>query len=798
MISAQTDPLIAGQTDPPANTGSLIDERGRDVLDFDRIRERLAGLTHAAQAYARAAQLEPSTDFDEVRRLVAQTTEMRALTREAGFGLARIADTEAALANTARGVPISALDLRSIADALAAAAYAARTIRESEQTPLLREQIADFRALPNIVARIIEAIDERGAVLDRASPALGRIRRSIAQAQDDARERAAAVLRSAKYSRAIQDHIVTVRDGRFVVPIKAEFGGEVPGIVHDASSSGATLFIEPLEALETNNRLRSLRVAEEHEVARILTELGRLVGGEARQIGLDLELYVQLDLAYARAVLAERMNAVAPQLVDEAVIDVLDGRHPLLDERAVPQSLRLDDDIRLLLISGPNMGGKTVALKMVGLFVTMAGCGMHVPAASVTVGRFTRIFTDIGDEQSIAQNASTFSAHLRRLAAIVAGADARALILIDEIGAGTEPGAGAALAVAVLERFIAVGARCIATTHATELKLFGAEHAHVRNASVRFDPQTYAPTYQLDIGSPGQSLAFALARTMQLDPQVVARAEALLSRAERDYDRALAELAQERTRTTQERERLDRDRAELHTLQEVARRKGEAAERERRELSNRAEARLAEALRRFTAELERRAAQNGGARVRVTAGQTDLLARTLDEMRRDLGIEGVPRSGPPARAPLGVGDRVTVTSLDQEAVVAEDFGDTVLVTIGSMRMTVPKSELQRRGGPPPPKRDQAAGAARLAAATNAQTQLDVRGQRYVEAEPKVDQWIDQAALVGTSPLRLIHGKGSGLLGRGLQEYLRAHPGVTGVRYGNADEGGSGVTVFELR
>jgi DNA mismatch repair protein MutS2 len=779
---------------------SLIDERGRDVLDFDRIRERLAGLTHAARAFARAARLEPSADFAEVRRLVAETAEMRALVSESGFGLARIADVDDALATAALGVPISALDLRAIADALGAAAHAGRTIRESDHTPLLRERIAAFRALPNIVARIVDAIDERGAVLDRASPALARIRRGIAQAQDDARDRAAAVLRSPKYSRAIQDQIVTVRDGRYVVPIKAEFGGEVPGIVHDASSSGATLFIEPLEALETNNRLRSLRVQEEHEVARILGELSGLVANEAAQIGIDVELYVELDLACARAALAERMNAVAPQLVEEALVDIHDGRHPLLDARAVPQSLRLDDEIRLLLISGPNLGGKTVALKMVGLFVTMAGCGMHLPAAGAAIGRFTRIFTDIGDEQSIALNASTFSAHLARLAAIVDGADDRALILIDEIGAGTEPGAGAALAAAVLERFIATGARCIATTHATELKLFGAEHEHVRNASVRFDPLTYVPTYQLDIGSPGQSLAFALARAMRLDPAVVARAEDLLSRAERDYDRALEELAFERTRATREREQLDRERAELHTLAEVTRRKADAAERERRDLANRAEARLGEALRGFTAELERRWAQNGGrGRARVTQGQSELLSRTIDDMRRDLGLDRAARRGGAAATPIGVGDRVVVTALDQEGVVAEDLGTSALVTIGSMRMTVPKTELHRRGGPAPKaKRDRVAGEARLEAATRAQTQLDVRGQRYAEAEPKVDQWIDAAVLNGYSPLRLVHGKGTGLLGRGLQEYLRAHPGVTGVRYGNPDEGGSGVTVFELR
>jgi DNA mismatch repair protein MutS2 len=691
------------------------------------------------------------------------------------------------------------MELRAIADALAASTYAARIVRESETSPLLRERLERFRPLPSLVTRITEAIDERGVVLDRASTELARIRRGIGQAQDDARDRAQALVRSAKYSRAVQDQIVTVRDGRFVVPIKAEFAGEVQGIVHDASSTGATLFIEPLETLEANNRLRALRMREEHEVARILAELSALTGSEAGQIGVNVALYVELDLAFARATLADRMNAVPPELVDAATIDLRDARHPLLDERAVPQSLRLDDDSRLLLISGPNMGGKTVALKLVGLCLAMAACGMHVPAVAATIGRFERIYTDIGDEQSIALNASTFSAHLRRLAEIVSGANARTLILIDEIGSGTEPNAGAALAVAVLERFITAGARCIATTHATELKLFGAENAHVRNASVRFDPDTYEPTYQLDIGSPGQSLAFALARRMELDPAVVARAESLLSSAERDYDRALAELAQERTKTVAEREQVEREKRHLRALEDTARRKAEVLERERREFAAQADARLSETLRAFTAELERRAAEAGGAaRGKVTRGQADLLSRTLDEMRRDLGITNRPVAGPSGPRPIALGDRVRVLSLDQEGVVAEDLGRNALVSFGSMRSLVAKDDLVRLGSGESRKPTSGAGQARLEAATRAMTELDVRGKRFVEAEPEVERWIDEATLTGASPLRLIHGKGTGLLGRGLQQYLKSHPNVSGVRYGNADEGGSGVTVFDLR
>ena len=789
---------------PGAARRALIDERGLDVLDFQRVRELYAGQTHAARAFASAVAVEPATDFALVRRLVAETSEMRALMLDASFAMQRIDDVDDAVATAARGVPLPARELRAIADALAAGGAAVRIVREAEiDVPVLRARCGPFRALPNLIHRITDAIDERGNVLDRASAALARIRRGIQQAQDDARDRAAAITRSARYARAIQDAIVTVRDGRFVVPIKAEFAGEIQGIVHDTSSTGQTLFIEPLESLEANNRVRALLVQESVEIARILGELSTLAGAEADQIATNIDVYVELDLAAARATIAHRMRAVAPELVEGAVVDVFEGRHPLLDERAVPQSVKLDDGIRMLIVSGPNMGGKTVALKLVGLAVTMTACGMHVPATSATIGRFERVCTDIGDEQSIAQNASTFSAHLRRLAEIVESANDRTLILIDEIGSGTEPNAGAALAVAVLECFLERGARVVATTHATELKLFGAGHPHVANASVRFDPETYEPTYQLDVGSPGQSLAFALARRMHLDGGVIARAEALLSTQERDYENALAEVAEQRIRATREREQLERERTHLRSLEDNARRRAETLERERRELAKRADAELAETLRRFTAELERRAAERtdrGPRAPRVTPGQADLLARTLDQMHRELGLEARPqrlREGETAQ-PIAAGDRVHVTSWDQDGTVLDDLGASALVQIGSMRLSVPKSELRRRGGAAPRRENAVSSSPTLEAASKAQTEIDVRGKRFVEAEPVVDRWIDEAILLGHSPLRLIHGKGTGLLGRGLQEFLKGHPFVQNVRYGNADEGGGGVTVFELR
>jgi DNA mismatch repair protein MutS2 len=587
-----------------------------------------------------------------------------------------------------------------------------------------------------------------------------------------------------------------MRSGRFVVPIKAEFGGEFPGIVHDSSASGQTLFIEPLATVEINNRFRALRAQEEHEVARILAELSKLIGDQAEQVEANVEVFAQVDLVLAKVRLGGTMRASSPELVDDATLAIDAGRHPLLGERAIPQSFRLDEEARVIVISGPNMGGKTVALKLVGLLLCMAYCGLPLPAESTSVvGRFTRLFTDIGDEQSIAQNASTFSAHLRRLSEIVDAADAFSLILIDEIGTGTEPSAGAALAVAVLERFLAVRARAIVTTHSTELKLFAHDASGAVNASVRFDPQTYAPTYAIDVGTPGQSLAFALARAMHLDARIVDRAEELLSAAERNYDRALADLAQLHQEAEVEKTAAMRERGELQRALSQARQRVKELEGERRTFATAAEEKLTARLREFVRELESRSGSARGGR--VTRGQSELLSKTLAEMRRELGVEqeAEAATGPVA---IALGDKVRVGSLGQEGTVVEDFGDAAAVGVGAMRIIVSKSELTRIGEPR--RAPVAAGGVRtdLDAVRTAQSELDVRGKRYIEAEPLVDAWIDRALLAGYSPLRLIHGKGTGMLGRGLQEFLRAHAGVKSVRYGNADEGAGGVTIVELR
>jgi len=778
----------------------LADERSLEVLDFGALRGLVARHTMTDRAAARARELAPQRAIAAVRDEQQATREMRAIVVADSFSLPRVPEVAEGIARAQRGAVLGAEELRAIAIALAAADAAVRRVRASD-APLMIARCTGADPLPSVSKRIEEAIGERGDVLDRACPALARIRKAAARAYEEARERCQAMLRSPTFARAVQDAIVTMREGRFVVPVKAEFAGQVPGVVHDTSDSGHTLFVEPLAALEVNNRLRTLRIEEEREIARILAELSALVGRHAAQAETNLEVLAAIDLVLARARVAEGMAAVSPEILDAPHIDIRAGRHPLLGARAVAQSFELDDRTRFIVISGPNMGGKTVTLKMLGLFVAMAYCGLQLPAGEGTaIGSFDDLGCDIGDEQSIAENASTFSAHLLRLRAILERAGPRSLVLIDEIASGTEPAAGAALGIALLEYLLAKGVRGVVTTHATELKLFAHAASGVANASVRFDPTTYAPTFELDMGAPGQSLAFPLSRALGIDDSIVTRAEGLLSESEREYDRALAELATIRAQASAERDALGKERSHLGTLQENARRRADALERERRELGRHAEERLSRALREFALELERRGKEHS-ARAKITPGQSALLERTLNEVHDELGLKTQPK--PSGNEPaVAIGDTVHVRSLGSEGTVADDYGSNVLVAFGSMKTVVPKNEVHvvrsaALSAANRPRSKVGTGEATLDAAAGARGELDVRGKRFVEAEPIVDKWLDDAELLGLSPLRLIHGKGTGLLGRGLQQYLRERRGVRSVRFGNADEGGSGVTVVEL-
>lgn len=777
----------------------LADQRTLDVLDFARVRERLVEKTRTHRGRAAVEQMLPFDDFATVRAEQTRTEAMRSLRASTEFTIMPAVDTATLTQAAELGRTLAPEELRQIGDALAAAASAVNAVRENEDLARITSSYTPLRELQRA---IVDAIDERGTVLDRASHALGKIRRNLVQAQGEARDRISSILNGAKYAKAIQDRVVTLREGRFVIPIKAEFAGTLPGIVHDTSSSGQTLFIEPLAALESNNRVRTLHLEEEREVQRILQALSATAGAHAGAIETNVEILARLDVLSAKAELARAWDAMMPELSEEPCIAIDRGRHPLLDARAVPQSLALDDATRLLVISGPNMGGKTVALKMTGLFVALTYCGMQLPAGPQTrVGRFARVVADIGDEQSLAANASTFSAHLQRMREILDLAGPQTLAIVDEIGGGTEPNAGAALAVAMLERLLERGAKAVVSTHSTELKLFAHATPGIANASVRFDPQTFAPSFELDLGAPGQSLAFPLATRMGIAGEIVARATALLEDRERDYEAALAELATRNAELREERLALQRERRSAENETSALRERERELEEQRRRLAAGAEERLQQGLRDFVRELQRRSDANEAARPRrprVTPGQSALLRETIEAVRKDLGITGQERREAAGQS-FTTGDRVRIVSLDQSGTVAEDWDDRLLVSVGSMKMMVDRSDVRLESTPQKRARTGGAGAdARMSAAVRTSESLDVRGKRYSEAEPLVERWIDDALLAGASSLRLIHGKGTGMLGRGLQEYLRSHPAVVGFRYGNEEEGSTGVTIVDVR
>ena len=730
-----------------------------------------------------------------------------------GYGIPRVRDPEAALTRARRAVTLSGEDLRTIGVAISAADTAIRGLR-SDGTPALSQTVANVRSMRELGEELLFVIGPRGEVLDTASPELARLRRVAAAASDAARARCQQLTRSATIAKALQDALVTVRDDRYVIPVKAEAASSVPGIVHDTSASGQTLFVEPMAVIELNNIVRTTRGDEHREVERILTVLTSKVARNESAIRHLVTLLTTIDLAFARARLADEMHAIAPRLLDEPAVVLIDARHPLLDDRAVAQSLRLDREHRLIIISGPNMGGKTVALKLAGLAVLMTACGLHLPAGDGTaIGVFSHVRSDIGDAQSIAMSTSTFAAHLRRLRHMVDLADGGLLYLVDEIAGGTEPAAGAALATAVLDRLLSRDALGIVTTHAQELKIFAQSTDGVDNAGMRFALGSHAPTYELDIGVPGRSLAFDLAAREGFDAALLDAARGRVAAEEHAYDRALGELSAARAELSVERTAVLRAREALARSQRELDASGAAFIREREGFLEQADARLGKALREFVAELDRRS-RDGASRARVTRSQSELLSRTLDEMHRDLKLEVAPTEQAPQTA-LRIGARVRINTLGSEGTIVEDLGRDLVIEVGSMRTIAAKRDVtpaglggasgngkrrfeRRPARPFGPAVEAEEENGELERVSSLATEIDVRGKRLHESQELVERWLDAAVLVGFSPVRIIHGKGTGALGAGLQEALRLHPSVERLRYGHENEGGSGVTIIHLK
>lgn len=786
-----------------------MDERNLKRLEFDRVKERLAGYAASEPGRELALNLSPLGDIDEITEALARVSEGREILRlEPTARLDGWNDVREQARRSARGGVLEPLDLWHVAQTLSAARHIASFFRErQDRYPGLSEialGLGDFR---EVEKRISGAILPGGEISDRASEKLFSLRRRIISTRQRVKEKLDSIIRSATYQKYLQDPIVTIREGRYVVPVKQEYRAQVPGIVHDQSASGATLFIEPMPVVEANNEVRTLMAEEKQEVLRILQELSAAVGSVAEDLLYSLEILASLDFTMACARYSESLDALAPQVVRETRLDIRKGRHPLLSGKAVPISINLGDAFDTLVVTGPNTGGKTVALKTVGLMVVMAQAGLHLPVDEGTViGMYSEVFVDIGDEQSIEQSLSTFSSHMANIVGILSRAGTGSLVLLDELGAGTDPDEGAALAQAILDRLRELGAATVATTHYGELKNYAFAGERVENASVEFDPETLQPTYRLLIGRPGQSNAFEIALRLGLDESVVEGARSYLTAEQRDVADLMHDLELARVQAEREREETEKMRREaeeyrrqyMDLAERIRTRRDEILARavaESRELVKRARREADYLVEELKSSLKEESARTRDASIGDARRQLKKLQAELDEKLPD----GGPRSDTEPPAVVRPGDEVFIPRYGQQGTVLEapDRDDNVHVQVGMIRMTINRKELREPAGKKVRKQETGTGNLVRQKARDVSTRLDLRGMRVEEALDEVEKYLDDAVLAGLPHVYLVHGKGTGALRSAVQQLLKDHPRVKFYRLGEHGEGGSGVTVAEL-
>jgi DNA mismatch repair protein MutS2 len=770
-------------------------ERALVTLEYPAIRTLLSERTSFAPGRELAEAIMPTSDIHEAERLQDETAAARDLLRakpSAGLGGAR--DVRDALRRARLGGSLDPMQLVEVADTIRAAT---KLFDDVHPYPPLAAK-ARFARPPGEVADGIEdAIAGTGEVLDRASPRLGSLRAALRAAQARLQQRLDSLLRSPELARALQEQLVTQRGGRYVVPVKAEMRSAVKGIVHDQSASGATVFIEPLEILEANNALREAELAESAEVQHVLHELSRRVERAGEELDAMTTALAALDLLLAKAQLADHLECERPALDARGVLDLIAARHPLLVERGtgvVPIDVRLGSDFRALVITGPNTGGKTVTLRTMGLLVLMGASGLQIPAgrgSRVPVVR--RVFADIGDEQSIAQSLSTFSSHLRNVVATLAEAERDDLALLDELGAGTDPDEGAALAMAVLETLLQRGVLVAATTHYPELKAFALNTPGTSNASVEFDAESLRPTYRVHVGLPGASNAFAIASRLGLDAAVLSRAESHLSDLHRSLERTLREAERQRTELSSALE-------DARVAQEDSRRAAEDARRDAARIRDESE-RLARRARTEADELllQTRRALRQAETARDQAAKRNLVdeARAaLAEAESTRAAAALPEAAPRATVPIAIGSPVHVEGVSEPGtLLAIDDRGLADVAAGALRLRVPAASLR-----PAQAVEETARSTRpvvVGSAPAVSLQLDLRGARAEEALAVLDRYLNDAAVAGVDRLRIVHGKGTGALRTAVRELLSRHPLVRSHEPAGAAEGGDGATIVRL-
>ena len=793
-----------------------MDNKSFKVLEFDKIIEILKTKAASSLGLNRIEKLEPSSDFEEVKYRLRETTEAQSILIKRGHvNLGGIHDILDKVKRAEIGASLDPGSLLMVADTLRAARVLANSLsgdgeEEDFNYPIIQSLATSLYIHREVEDAIYNAIVSEIEIADSASSTLRDIRRKIVQKNQSIRSKLNTIISSATYQKYLQDSIISMRGDRFVVPVKAEYRSVVAGIVHDQSSSGATLFIEPMSIVEMNNELRKLKLDEQEEIERILAELSKMIGEIAREMISNQEILEKIDFIFAKGKLSLQMKGIDPKLNEDKNFVIKNGRHPLLDpKKVVANTIYLGDELHTLVITGPNTGGKTVTIKTVGLFALMTQSGLHIPAdfgSSMCV--YDNIFADIGDEQSIEQSLSTFSSHMTRIVSILDKVTEDSLVIFDELGAGTDPIEGAALAIAILEDVRMAGAKCIATTHYSELKNYALTKKGVENAAVEFDIETLSPTYKLLIGVPGKSNAFEISKKLGLSEFVINRAKEFINTENIELEDLLQNVEKNRIKAEEDRAEAEklkteiqmiRD-AEAEKLEKLTNQKEKMMERARSEafsITRQAKEEVDEIIKRLRELEQERASKEKNRQIEQLRKE---LTDSMGSLQPTVKSMIVPKVASKEIKNLKAGEDVKVITLNQEGTVvsADDKKKEAVVQIGIMKMTLPYKSLQRIKNQQQATVTKKTRSVIKAKSGRVKGEVDLRGMNLEEATLELEKYLDDATVAGLEQVTVIHGVGTGVLKTGLQDVLKKNKHVKKKRPGGYGEGGVGVTIVTLK
>lgn len=780
-----------------------MNERILRVLDFQKVIDRLVQQAQTSLGKDLAARLKPSTDLEEVNSLQEETDEASQVIRlNVPVPLGGIFDIRPSLKRSVIGGVLSTSECLDVANTI----YGGRQVKDfvvglDENLPILKELVEGITPLRNLELEIKRCIDDHGQVMDSATDKLRGIRSSIRTHESRIREKLESYTRTK--SNMLSDAIITIRNERYVLPVKHEYRGAVGGIVHDQSASGQTLFMEPKAVVDLNNQLQELRAKENQEIDRILRELSQHIAEDEAFLSENVRILARVDYMFARANLAREMKASRPTMNNHGYIKMQQARHPLIaPDEVVANDIEIGKEYTSIVITGPNTGGKTVTLKMVGLCTLMAQSGLQVPALDgCEMAVFEHVFADIGDEQSIEQNLSTFSSHMTNIVDILNHVDNRTLVLFDELGAGTDPQEGAALAMSILDEVVSRNARVIATTHYPELKAYGYNREQVINASMEFDVQTLQPTYRLLIGVPGRSNAFEISKRLGLDPSIIERAKSHIGVDSKNVENMIASLEKSKIQAEKEYEEAHEILLESERLRKQMEEEWNQFETKREALYKKAEEKAEKAIRKAREEAEIIVSEIRKMKTDAKLKEHEWIEakKMLEEAQPKLSSKQDGKKEPKAsKEVLSPGDEIKLLTLNQNGSVLEKISDSeYLVQVGIMKVKVKRSDLQLIGKPKQTTYQKPLATVK-GSNYHVPLELDLRGERFEDALLKLEKYVDDATLAGYPKVSIIHGKGTGALRKGVQDFVKKHPSIASTRPGAAGEGGSGVTVIEFR